>query len=249
MVKKLENLNGKLSIEMTKDDTEEIEGILFFDIFNKKKFCYECKRVHSMYDTKNCIKEFNNEEQENNDDCIEQNHKESEWRQAKATYKVNNQGVGLNNHIRLQVEERENSNQSDMLPEFPSFSYKRSKQMASPTNSPEIKQQLKKVLDEVENGELCKAILQANVERKELESKEINGKKNDEENKNGKLSMSLSVVDNNDSEKAKSISTPVNADDLIAKSDSNYAFCIKDQLNKKNGSNVNNYGCLNEDTS
>eukprot|EP00122_Pirum_gemmata_P006728 Pgem_evm1s6157 len=61
--------------------------------------------------------------------------------------------------------------------------------------------------------------------------------------------MSLSVVDNNDSEKVKSISIPVNTDDLNAKSDSNYAFCIKDQLNKKNGSDMNNYGCPNGDSS
>eukprot|EP00122_Pirum_gemmata_P002011 Pgem_evm1s1818 len=60
--------------------------------------------------------------------------------------------------------------------------------------------------------------------------------------------MSLSVVDKNDSETAKSISSPVNNDDLITKSASNYDFCIKDQLNKKNA-NMNNYGFPNEDTS
>eukprot|EP00122_Pirum_gemmata_P011547 Pgem_evm1s10699 len=43
MTKKFENLNGKLSIEMANEEKENIEEILFFDIFNKKKIAMSVK--------------------------------------------------------------------------------------------------------------------------------------------------------------------------------------------------------------
>eukprot|EP00122_Pirum_gemmata_P007331 Pgem_evm1s6725 len=86
----------------------------------------------------------------------------------------------------LQFEGIDNRNHSAISLESPGPPpYKRIKQSGSTTNSSVINlQELRKAVDEVENCELAKAIQQAKVEKKELESKAIIEKNNDDENKN-----------------------------------------------------------------
>eukprot|EP00122_Pirum_gemmata_P010316 Pgem_evm1s9535 len=210
-----------------------------------------------MYDTETCIKENTKAASANNNNCNEQTPKESEWSQVKVTNKGKIQDVALKNQkfqstnsfSLLQFEKIDNRNHQAIPIESPSPPHKRFKQTGSKSKSTAINlQELRKTVKEVENCELAKAIQRAKDEEKESESKAIIEKNKDEENKNANTGLSISVVDNIDSEKSQSFPLLDFHDPSIGKCESNYNFCIKNQSNKNNVINMNNEGYPKEET-